>query len=240
MDRRFSLAVLFLVACGLAFSLPATLARSADEEQEEEPSNAKPDAGSVVIEPSIGKIAEGDTITITFPVSMVAADLIDVGDQPSPFVSEPKLDGTFLWKSQTEGVFTVSGVVAEARHRLTLAPGLKDAAGKPFVVKNWSAEFRTPKFAITTEFSERKQLAARPQIYLESTYPVRLDEAAQHIYFQDRAARERFPVEVIQTAEQKAGSLEATGFRVAPRAPLPVGRTFDLVVNGLFDEVERV
>jgi len=88
------------------------------DEEEDEPSNAKPDAGDLVIEPSSGKIAEGDTITITFPVSMVAADLIDVGDQPSPFVSEPKLDGTFLWKSQTEGVFTVSDVVAGARHRL--------------------------------------------------------------------------------------------------------------------------
>ena len=240
MDRRFSLAVLFLVACGLAFSPPAAPARSdADEEQEEEVSNAKPDAGGVVIEPSSGKIAEGDTITITFPVSMVAADLIDVGDQPSPFVSEPKLDGTFLWKSQTEGVFTVSGVVAEARHRLTLSPGLKDATGKPFVVKEWSAEFRTPKFAITTEFSERKQLAARPQIYLESTYAVRLDEAAQHIYFQDRDARQRFPVEVIQTAEKAADSLEATGFRVTPRAPLPVGHTFDLIVNGLLDAKSR-
>jgi uncharacterized protein YfaS (alpha-2-macroglobulin family) len=211
-----------------------------DEEQEDETSNAKPDAGGVVIEPSSGKIAEGDTITITFPLSMVSADLIDVGDQPSPFVSEPKLDGTFLWKSQTEGIFTVSGVLAEARHRLTLAPRLKDATGKPFVVRDWSAEFRTPKFAITTEFSERKQLAARPQIYLESTYGVRLDEAAQHIYFQDRESRERFPVEVIQTAEDRtAGSLEATGFRVTPRAPLPVGRTFDLIVNGLVDAKRR-
>jgi alpha-2-macroglobulin len=206
------------------------------DEEEDEPSNAKPDAGDLVIEPSSGKIAEGDTITITFPVSMVAADLIDVGDQPSPFVSEPKLDGTFLWKSQTEGVFTVSDVVAGARHRLTLAPGLKDTNGKPFVVKHWSAEFRTPKFAITTEFSEHKQLQARPQIYLESTYAVRLDEAAQHIYFQDREARGRFPVEIIQTAEGKAASsLEATGFRVTPRAPLPVGHTFDLIVNGLLD-----
>ena len=193
-----------------------------------------------MIEPSSGKIAEGDTITITFPVSMIAADLIDVGDQPSPFVSEPKLDGTFLWKSQTEGVFTVNGVVAEARHRLTLAPGLKDATGKPFVVKDWSAEFKTPKFAITTEFNERKQLAARPQIYLDSTYAVRLDEAAQHIYFQDREAHQRFPVEVIQTAEGKAAdSLEATGFRVTPRAPLPVGHTFDLIVNGLLDAKSR-
>jgi len=210
-----------------------------DEEQEEEASNAKPDAGGVVIEPSSGMISEGITITITFPVSMVAADLIDVGDQPTPFVSDPKLDGTFLWKSQTEGIFTISGVVAAARHRLTLAPDLKDATGKPFVVKDWSAEFRTPKFAITTEFTERKRLPARPQIYLESTYAVRLDEAAQHIYFQDRESRLRFPVEVIQSAEQKTGSLEATGFRVTPRAPLPVGQTFDLIVNGLLEAKSR-
>ena len=241
MNRRFTKVVLFLVGCGLAFGPLATQARSdADEEEEEVASNAKPDAGGVVIEPSSGKISESDTITITFPVSMVAADLIDVGDQTSPFVSEPKLDGTFLWKSQTEGVFTVNAVVAGARHRLTLAPGLKDANGKPFVVKDWSAEFKTPKFAITTEFSERKQLPARPQIYLESTYAIRLDEAAQHIYFQDRESRGRFPVEIIQTAEGKAAeSLEATGFRVTPRAPLPVGHTFDLIVNGLLDAKSR-
>src|SRR6266404_4507254 len=242
MKRRLSTVILFFVICGVAFALPArALARaSADQQEEEEVSNAKPDAGGIAIDPSSGKIGEGDAITITFPVAMVAADLIDVGNQPSPFVSEPKLDGTFLWKSQTEGVFTVSGVVAEARHRLTLAPRLKDATGKPFVVKVWSAEFRTPKFAITTEFSERKQLAARPQIYLESTYAVRLDEAAQHIYFQDRESRGRFPVEVIQTSEDKtAGSLEATGFRVTPRAALPVGRTFDLIVNGLLDAKSR-
>src|SRR5215216_6342822 len=241
MNRRFSKGVLFLVACALAFDPIVASARSdSDKEEEEVASNTKPDAGGVVIEPSSGKIAEGDTITITFPVSMVAADLIDVGDQPSPFVSDPKLDGTFLWKSQTVGVFTVSGVMAGAHHRLTLTSGLKDATGKPFVVKDWSAEFRTPKFTVTTEFTERKQLPARPQIYLESTYAVRLDEAAQHIYFQDRESRGRFPVEVIQTAEDKtAGSLEATGFRVTPRAPLPVGRTFDLIVNGLLDAKSR-
>ena len=241
-NPRFALSplrrLILIPACLLAIAVAG--AAFAQDEEQEEASNAKPDAGGVVIEPSRGKIAEGDTITITFPVSMVAPDLIDVGDQPCPFVSDPKVDGTFLWKSQTQGVFTVTAVVAGARHRLTLASGLKDATGKPFVVKDWSAEFSTPKFAITTDFGERKQLPARPQIYLDSTYAVRLDEAAQHIYFQDRDLRERFPVEVIQTAEDKsAGSLEATGFRVAPRESLPVGRTFDLIVNGLADAKSR-
>src|SRR5438309_11027844 len=242
MRPRFSTVILFFVVCGVAFALPArALARaSADQEEEEEVSNAKPDAGGIAIGTSSGKIGEGDAITITFPVVMVAADLIDVGNQPSPFVSEPKLDGTFLWKSQTEGVFTVSGVVAGARHRLTLASGLKDAAGKPFVVKDWSAEFTTLKFAITTDFTEHEQLPARPQVYLDSTYPVRLVEAAEHIYFQDRDSHDRFPVETIQTVEEKSASpLEATAFRVGPREPLPVGRTFDLIVNGLLDAKSR-
>lgn len=230
------------VARFLTFVLAIAISASAlaQDEEEDQTSNAKPDAGGIVIEPSNGKIAEGDTITITFPVSMVAPDLIDVGDQPSPFLSEPKLDGKFLWKSQTEGVFTISAVVAGARHRLTLSPSLKDATGKPFVAKDWSAEFRTPKFAITTDFDVRKQLAARPQIYLNSTYAVRLDEAVEHIYFQDRESRTRFPVEVFQTSDDRtAVALEASEFRVTPREPLPVGRMFDLIVNGLLDAKSR-
>src|SRR5215471_491042 len=240
MKGRFSSTVSFLATCSLAVGVLAAVGAGAD--QDEETSNAKPDAGGVVIEPSSGKIAEGDTITITFPIEMVSSDLIDVGDQPPPFVSRPKLEGTFLWKSKTEGVLTVSGVVAGARHRLTLAPGLKDATGKPFVVKDWSAEFRTPRFAITTEASEREQLPARPQIYLESTYAVRLADAAEHIYFQDCDSRERFPVEIILRDEEKtpeAFGVEATSFRVAPREALPVGRTFDLIINGLVEPKSR-
>src|SRR5439155_19311933 len=108
--------------------------------------------------------------------------------------------------------------IAGARHRLKLAPGLKDANGEPFVVKDWSAEFTTAKFAITSDFGEREQLSARPQIYLDSTCPVSLTEAAEHIYFQDRDSHERFPVEVIQTIEEKSVvPPEATEFRAGPR-----------------------
>src|SRR5262249_35844745 len=228
MKRRFCTVILLFAICGLGFSLlPRALARaSAAENEEEEVSNAKPDAGGVVIEPSSGKIAEGDTITITFPAGMVSPDLIDVGDQPAPFVSTPKLEGSFLWKSETEGVFTVSGVVAGARYRLTLAPGLKDATRKPFVVKDWSGAFGTADFSISIEAGEREQLTARPQIYLESTYVIRLADAAEHIYFQDRDSRERFPVEIILKDEEKTAQnfgIEAKSFRVAPREPLPVG-----------------
>ena len=144
MKRPISITLCLLAACSVVLGQLA--AAGADENQEKKTSNAKPDAGGIVIEPSSGKIAEGDTITITFPVGMVSPDLIDVGDQPPPFVSAPKLEGSFLWKSETEGAFTVSGVVAGAHHRLILAPGLKDATGKPFVVKDWSAELVRPIF----------------------------------------------------------------------------------------------
>ncbi len=240
MKRRFSITLCLLVVGSVGLGQIA--AAAAQEDPEEKTSNAKPDAGGIVIEPSSGKIAEGDTITITFPVGMVSPDLIDVGDQRPPFLSAPKLEGSFLWKSETEGVFTVSGVVAGAHHRLTLAPGLKDATGKPFVVKDWSAEFGTADFSISIEASEREQLPARPQIYLESTYAVRLSDAAEHIYFQDRDSRERFPVEIILKDEEKTTQgfgIEAISFRVAPREPLPVGRTFDLIINGLVEPKSR-
>ena len=230
--RPFCVAAIFILCA--AGALPA------QDEEDDQSSNARPDAGGVVIEPSSGEIAADTQITITFPTAMVPADLIDVGNQPAPFRSEPKLNGAFLWKSQTEGVFSVASVMAGARYRLTLAPGLKDATGKPFVVNDWSAEFTTPQFNISSDFGEREQLPARPQVYLDSTYAVRLDEAAEHIYFQDRDSRERFPAEVIQTVEEKsAGPPEATSFRVQPRQSLPVGRTFDLIVNGLLDATSR-
>ena len=206
----------------------------------EKTSNTKPDAGGVVIEPSEGKIAPGDELTITFPSAMVSADKINMGEQSCPFVSQPKLEGTFLWKSETEGVFTVTGAVAGARHRLTLAPGLKEATGEPIVAKDWSAEFTAPEFSVTSDFSEREHLDAQPQIALDCTYDVRLAEVAEHVYFQNRDSRQRFPAEVILWPQSKVSKeLEAKEFKLAPRDPLPVGHTYDLIVNGLLDAKSR-
>lgn len=232
MKRAFLFALACFAAC--SFSL------AVEEEEEQEKSNANPDAGGIMLEPPSGKIAEGDEITITFPRSMVPDSVIDVAGQPVPFVSKPKLEGTFLWKSETEGVFTVTGVVADAHHRLTLAPGLKDATGKPFVVKDWSAEFSSPKFDINSDFGEQEDLPAVPQIYLTSTYTVRLSEVVDHIYFQDRDSRQRFPAEIVLPDKQTPSSTtEAREFSVEPRQSLPVAHTYDLIVNGLLDAKNR-
>jgi hypothetical protein len=204
------------------------------------PSGGGPDAGGVVIEPSEGEIAPGAELTITFPNAIVGKDKIDLSDQSCPFVSNPKIEGSFLWKSQTEGVFVVKGVVAGAKHRLALARDLKDVSGKPVVAPGWSAEFTAPAFTISSDFSERDKLNRLPQIPLETSYNVRLTEVAEHVYFQDRDSRQHLPVDVILRTEEKLTEQpEAGDFRVEPRQPLPVGHSYDLIVNGLLDAKSR-
>jgi alpha-2-macroglobulin len=224
----------------LIFTFVSAIGLIGAEDEEESASNTNPDAGGVVIDPSQGNIAPGDEITITFPNAMVPTDRIDVGDQTCPFTSEPKLEGTFLWKSQTEGVFTVRGVVPGAHHRLTLAPKLADASGKQVNAPDWSAELTAPQFAITTDFEQREHLSAQPQIFLDATYDVKLAEVAAHVYFQDRDSHARFPVEVIQSTDETITDPPVgKSFRVTPRESLPVAHTYDLVVNGLMDAKTR-
>ena len=90
------------------------------------------------INPAGGEISADTILTISFPVPMVAADRIDAGGQPWPVTSTPKVDGTFLWKSQTEGQLTISSVVAGATHHFSLTPGLKDLDGHSITGDAWT------------------------------------------------------------------------------------------------------
>ncbi len=197
---------------------------------------AEPDAGRIDIDPSQGKVAADDKFTITFPAAMVAEGEIDAAGHACPFVSEPKLPGTFLWKSQTEGTFTVGQPLQPgATYRLSLAPGLKDLGGNPVEAKDWGASFDTEPFRVETgDELNREALEAHARFSLTANYEVSFEEAAEHVYFQDRDSFKRYPVEVIPKNwdEKKLSGLE---FDVAPRADLPVGRSYDLVVNGLTD-----
>ena len=85
--------VLSIVVCLFA---SASVLISAEREK----SDAKPDAGGIVIEPSEGEIAPGSELTITFPNAIVNADKIDIGGQPSPVVSAPKIEGDFCGKAR--------------------------------------------------------------------------------------------------------------------------------------------
>src|SRR3954462_4191164 len=113
----------WIFAAALALAL-AAVAQEDDEASAKKP-NPNSSAGGVIIDPASGEISAGSEITVTFPRAMVATELIDVADQPSPFVSQPAVEATFLWKSQTEGFLRITAVVAGAEHHLRLAPNLK-------------------------------------------------------------------------------------------------------------------
>src|SRR6202030_86280 len=167
-----------------------------------ETENSSSDAGGVSVEPSSGEIEIGTVLTFTFPTSMIGAANIDVPNQPLPFTSQPAIAGEFLWKSQTEGMFTVKGVKPGATYHLGLRPGLSDLGQQPVRPQDWSAEFTTPQFTVTADFDVRKELSSQPQLSIESTYNVRLTDVAKCAYFQDRDSRQRFSVDVIQNQDE--------------------------------------
>lgn len=228
---RFFFKFAMLLGVSILFLFPFANARAEDP---------KPDAGGIVVEPHEGLIESGAALTITFPSAMVNADAINVDNRSCPFVSTPKLPGTFLWKSQTEGVFAVNGaLIPGEKYRLSLDPALKDLGGSPVQVKEWGAEFTTTPFHFSVDEDSvgNGRLSSRPQVYLTATYPVSFTEAAAHIYFQDRDSHERRAAEVVIGTDADPAS--GTEFRVAPREELPVGRTFDLVIDGVLDLQSR-
>ena len=186
----------------------------------------------VVLDPAEGKFTTETTFTVSFPGPMVQESAINAGDVPSPLVSQPKFDGQFLWKSTVDGELTVKGPLIPSTHyRISTAPGLKDADGHAVPSQKW--EFDTDPFQVTAESEQRDVLASRPHFSLSTNYPVSLLDAADSIYFQDRDTHERLPAEVLINPDE--ASIEASRFTVTPRAPLPMGHTYDVIVNALRD-----
>lgn len=220
----------FALACAGAMLFSPALRADSDFHGEH-------DAGGIVIDPHDGDLSPDEVLTITFPSAMVKADAINTEGYACPFVGEPKLPGTFLWKSQTEGEFIVGAkLIPGAQYRLSLASGLKDLAGNPVKVAGWGAQFTTNEFRfslVNPDAYESKHLDAQQQVYLNSTWPVAFKDAAEHIYFQDRDSHEHHPVEVVLSENSAPES--GLSFSVEPRDPLPAERTFDLVIDGVRD-----
>ncbi len=189
----------------------------------------------VTLDPNSGDLTARDQITVSFPTAMVATDQIDAGGKPAAIQFDPPLTGEWRWKSQTEGEFAVkSGIMPGTKYSVALVADLRDLAGAPVVAK-LEAGFQTKAFLATCDFEPRKRLLGRPQVRLEFNYPVELSDAAERIYLQDRDTAERFGVEIGMNPNDRndAEQAEASVLRVLPREPLPSGRTFDLILDGL-------
>ena len=197
------------------------------------------DAGGLAIAPVDGKIEPFASFTITFPDDMVPADKIDADDAVSPVVAWPPLDAKFTWRSPTEGDWVVVGPrIPGQTYRLRLREGLADLTGKALPVGGWGVELSSDPLIVTSTYDERSQLNARPIVPLEFNYPVRLSDAPEGLWFQNRATRKRFPADVLvgMSEPNEPGSLPTpTEMRVTPREPLPVGAYYDLVVENVCD-----
>ena len=165
---------------------------------------------------------------------MVDAATIDVPNQALPLSSHPALEGEFLWKSQTEGSFTVKRLQAGASYHLAIRGGLNDLAGQPLQAEDWSTDFTTPKFSVTAGFDFRNELSSQPQLALETTYDVRLTDVAELAYFQDRMDL-RVSRNIGQCHSKSGDSSGGKRIPSNPADQLPVDRTYDLLVDGLVE-----
>ena len=198
----------------------------------------KPDAGGITLDmPPKGKIEAGTVLSVSFPAAMTAADKIDLAGEAAPVRFSPDLPGDWLWKSQTDGQFTVKEPLTPGqKYSASLAPDLRDAAGQAVAPSGWGAELRTEPFEVTTDREETGQLRAQPGVVLKFTYRVRLDDVSGKIYFQDRDSGERRDAELSLRDEDRDDEPETAVLRATPREPLPMGRTWDLIVEDVREQ----
>ena len=213
-----------------------------------------PDALGITVEGGESDADDDNSVTATteftiqFPDAMVAPDRIDVEDSQSPVVLWPDLSAKWIWRTQSQGVWSVNGpLIPGQAYRMRLRDGLKNLAGESLDTAAWGYEIATSPLTVSSDWDERDQLSAQPQVPLEFDFPVRLHDAAAGIWVQDRASRERFPVEVLlnrAVSDVTGDAVDVTNvaelpapkeFRVRPRAPLPVGHFYDLVVEDVHD-----
>lgn len=184
-----------------------------------------PAAPGVILAPAEGDLVRGMEFTVGFPAPMIEPDKVGMGDAEPPLKIEPPLRGLFVWTSPSEATFEVEE---------SPAPGQVYT----FAVGGQTWSFAAPALRVTADAYDRDRLAAQPRIDLEANYPVRYSEAAERVYFQDRATGARFPAEIEIGPEAPADA--GTEFTAVPREPLPVGATVDLVVDGLADAAHGV
>ncbi len=196
-----------------------------------------PQAGGVTLSPADGKIEPFATFSLSFPTDIVSPDEIDKEAALSPISVWPPLDATFTWRSPSEGDWVVTGQrIPGQTYRLRLREDLKALDGTALPIADWGAALTSDPLRVSSWYDERSQLNALPLVPLYFNAPIRIHDVAEGIWFQDRASRKRFPAQIVLGDNAPGQALPTpTTIRATPRDPLPVGATYDLVVENVFD-----
>ena len=196
-----------------------------------------PAAGGVAISPADGKIEADASFSLTFPTDIVTPDKIDAEGTESPVVAWPPLDAKFYWRSPAMGDWQITGPrIPGQTYRLRLREDLTALDGSPLPVGSWGVELTSDPLKVSSWYEEHSQLNSRPVVPLEFNYPISLYDVANGLWFQDRATRKKFPAEItVQVEESNKPVPTPTIIRATPRDPLPVGATYDLVVENVHD-----
>ncbi|HEY6675459.1 MAG TPA: hypothetical protein VIZ87_01645, partial [Terrimicrobium sp.] len=218
------------------------------QDVDKRPFTNDPTGGGLSVDGAEEPLRPGTLLTVAFPTAMVPPDRIDVEGSESPIEVSPSLDAHFIWRTQSQGELMVKApLIPGESYRFRLREGTRDLSGNSLQVGAWGFEMTTPPLRVVEEgYGERDSLNASPQVPLEFNYPVRLADAANCVWFQDRVTREKFPAEILlnvaegktddaQVVEAKETANEITAFRVRPLQSLPVARRYDLVVDGICD-----
>jgi len=175
--------------------------------------------------------SSGAEITFSFPSAMVQTSEIDVEAKSSPIRFEPTLPGKFIWKSQTEGELKLGVVPPGKKFKILLAPDLADLEGKPVRAAEPLGSRESAPFTVNAVLYGEK-LDRRPSVSLQFNMDVRPADLVNAVWFQECESRQRYPVEVVLEDSEKQDALVRNA-TVTPRADLPGGKTFDLIVDGL-------
>lgn len=217
----------------------------------------QPGGAGLVVERKPERISQYAFMSLRFPSDMVPADLVNAEEVESPIEVWPELDVDFSWTTPTRGILRVRGaVLPEQQYRFRLRGGLTDEAGQPLKVAEWGVEVESEPLRLLpfygTETMGLEDVGSRPEVRVRANYEVRLSDAARDVWFQDRLTRERFAAEIlilpeyrslahvnmeeVETIEEAEEPEEVSGFlRFIPEEPLPVGASYDLVVDQVYD-----
>jgi len=131
------------------------------------------------------------TFELRFESAMARGDQVGLAATNSPLVITPSLAGSFIWLSTRSGVFTPSESLAlDTTYKLSLAPGLTQADGRP-AEAGLAWKVTTPPFGVIAAWPQQANTSAssEPEIKFAFNADVQAADAERFVFFRDVAGQ---------------------------------------------------